>query len=193
VAQEEHLDDPVVPGVPAALAGGAPTSDAPEAAAPKPEPVPIAGTPYVRGRATVTVRAPLARVRDAILDVAHYSELVPHCKTSTVADTRASGSRDGYLEIEAPEGLLRMAVEVAKPVAAADGTESVQIRSYKGNVRTFELTWRLRKGNRGATQLSLEVFLDLGAAVPPEVLNQENLARALEGVVAVRDRVERRR
>src|SRR6185437_9198648 len=144
-------------------------------------------------RATVMVRAPLQRVHDTLVDLAHYAGLVPRFKTSTLVDTRASGSRDGYVEVEAPEGVMRMQVEMARPAVAADGSETVEIRSYKGNVRTFEMFWRIRKSNRGALQLSVDVFVDPGVSVPAEVLNKENLARAVDAVVAVRDRVDRRR
>src|SRR5262249_425493 len=40
--------------------------------------VPVEGTNLVRGKSTVSVAAPIERVREAVLDFAHYPEFMPH-------------------------------------------------------------------------------------------------------------------
>jgi ribosome-associated toxin RatA of RatAB toxin-antitoxin module len=190
---ENHPYDPVVAGMPESLAHGGPKAGPSVGAAPTSEAVPIAGSEYVRGRATVLVRAPIERVRDAVADLARYTEFMPRYKTSTLVGNRAAGAREVYLEVEALQGTLRMWAAVSRPFPTPDGAEAIETRVFKGNVKTFEAVWRLRRADRGTTLLTLDVFLDPGMPIPADLLNKENVGAAVDGVAAMRTRVERGR
>lgn len=154
--------------------------------------VPIAGSPLVRGLATVTVNAPIERVRDAVLGFKHYAEFMPHYRASKVLGRTASGGRDVYMEIEALHGAMKMwaRIEVPKPVMMGD-VETYETRFIEGNVKNFMANWRMKELAAGKTLLSLEVFLDPMITLPTELQNDENIDGAASGVLAMRDRIER--
>ena len=153
--------------------------------------VPVAGTEYVRGRATVQVDAPLEKVREAVLDFGHYTEFMPFFRGSRVLGRTAAGARDVYMEIEALHGAVRLWVEIEIPrPTIADGLETYESRFVKGNVKELKAIWRLRKIDDAATELSLEVFLLPLIPLPTALVNKGNLAGAGKGVRAIRARVE---
>ena len=159
---------------------------------PAPEAVPIAGSEYVRGRTTILVKAPIQRVREAVFDFGHYAEFMPHYRGSRLLGRTPTGARDVYMEVEAMHGVVRMwaEIEVAKPVVQADGTELIDIRFIKGNVKNFSGAWRLRKIDDVSTQLALEVFLEPGIPLPTALINRENLVGSRDGVQAMRGHAE---
>src|SRR4051794_18212930 len=59
---------------PPPLTGDGPQTDA----------VPIEGTDFVRGRTAIKVNAPIGKVRESILDFAHYAEFMPHYRSARV-------------------------------------------------------------------------------------------------------------
>ncbi len=65
------------------------------------------------------------------------------------------------MEIEALHGAVRLWVEIEIPrPTIAEGVETYESRFVKGNVKDFQATWRLRRIDDAATELSLEVFLE---------------------------------
>lgn len=174
------------------LLGASDPGEGDDADAPTGEAVPIANSKLVRGLATVTVRAPIERVRDAVLGFKHYPEFMPHYRASRVLGRTASGGRDVYMEIEALHGAIKMwaRIEVPKP-ALIDGVETYETRFIEGNVKDFKANWRMKRLGDDKTRLSLEVFLDPSISLPTELQNDENIDGAVSGVRAMRDRVER--
>jgi len=176
-----------------------PTSDAspgaPQADEPEPEAVtvPIEGSELLRGRAKVKVKAPLSKVREAVLDFGHYAEFMPHYKNCKVLGRTSTGARDLYMEIEALNGVMTMwaEVELPKPVMV-DGVETHETSFIKGNVKDFKAIWRLHKLDAETTELELEVFLEPGLPMPTALLNNENLKGAIKGVAAMRSHAEGR-
>jgi hypothetical protein len=153
--------------------------------------VPIEGSDLVRGRTAVKVNAPIARVRESVLDFAHYAEFMPHYLTSRLLGRTATGARDVYMEIEALHGAVKMWVEIefAKPILV-DGVETHVSKFVKGNVEEFLAIWRLRKIDELTTELSLEVFLQPSIPLPTSLMNKENVSGSLKGVQAMRGRIE---
>ena len=176
--------------------GSSPTTDvAPPPAAPGDElrvvAVPIAGSELVRGRATLRVNAPLEKVREAVLDFGHYAEFMPYFRSSKVLGRTAAGARDVYMEIEALHGAVRLWVEIEIPKPTiAEGVETYESRFVKGNVKDFQATWRLRRIDDDATELSLEVFLDPQLPLPTALVNKGNVGGSFKGVTAIRARIE---
>ncbi|MCC6557668.1 MAG: SRPBCC family protein [Polyangiaceae bacterium] len=163
-----------------------------DGAAPRTESIPIPGTKLVRGRTTLVVRAPLARVRAAVLDFAHYPEFMPHFTTCRVIGRSPSGGRDVYMEVAALHGAVKMwaRLDARKPVTA-DGVETHEMRKLDGNVEDLHAIWRLRPLDAGRTELSLEIFLQPRIPLPASLLNAENVDGSARGAVAVRARSER--
>jgi hypothetical protein len=81
-------------------------------------------------------------------------------------------------------------LEIAKAVVGPDGVETIGTKFIKGNVKAFEATWRMRKLDDASTELSLEVFLDPGLALPAALVNKENLGGSADGVAAMRGHAE---
>ena len=153
--------------------------------------VPIAGTDFVRGRATLKVNAPLEKVREAVLDFGHYTEFMPFFRGSRVLGRTSAGARDVYMEIEALHGAVRLWVEMEIPrPTIASGVETYESRFVKGNVKEFKAIWRLRKLDDAATELSLEVFLLPLLPLPTALVNRGNVGGAVKGVTAMRARIE---
>ncbi len=151
------------------------------------------GDGYARGRSTIAVDAPIDRVRETILDFAHYPDFMPHYSRCKILGRTASGARDVYMEVSALHGAVRMwaRVEVPKP-SSVDGFETYETRFVDGNVRELKAIWRLKSVGEGRTELSLEVFLNPGLPLPKRLVNQENLDGSAAAVMAAKKRIERR-
>jgi ribosome-associated toxin RatA of RatAB toxin-antitoxin module len=165
----------------------------PAADDPEPTAIPIPGSELVRGRATVTVKASIEKVRETIVAFAEYPEFMPHYQKAKVLGRTPSGARDVYMEIEALHGAITMwtRIEFPKP-AIIDGVETYETKYVDGNVKDFKAIWRLKKIDDASTELSLEVFLLPKIPLPSGVLNGENMKGSVKGVVAMRARVEGR-
>jgi hypothetical protein len=158
---------------------------------PRSDSVPVEGTDYVHGRTTVKVHAPIARVRESVVDFAHYAEFMPHYRSAKLLGRTATGARDVYMEIEALNGLVIMWCEMEFPKPTIlDGVEITESRFIKGNVDDFKAIWRLRKLDELTTELSLEVFLQPSIPLPTSLINSENVGGSLKGVLAMRGRIE---
>ncbi|MFT3772119.1 MAG: SRPBCC family protein [Minicystis sp.] len=158
---------------------------------PRTSAVPIEGSSLVRGRAIVNVRAPLARVRDTILDFAHYPEFMPHYEVCRVLGTTQTGGRDVYMRIAAVHGVVKMwaRIEVAKPTIA-DGVETYRSRYVDGNIKDLQATWSVKPVDDKTTQLTVEVFMNPKLPLPDALVNNENLDGARAAVLAFKARAE---
>jgi ribosome-associated toxin RatA of RatAB toxin-antitoxin module len=153
--------------------------------------VPIPGSSLVRGRAKVTVAAPIEAVRARVLAFGEYADFMPHYSKSRVLGRTKDGKRDVFMEVEALHGAVKMwaRMSVAQP-RVVDGVEIVDIGFVEGNVRDFSATWSLKAVDAAHTELTLEVFLQPKLPLPASILNDENVTGALKGVAAMRTRVE---
>lgn len=158
----------------------------------QPVSVPIPGSELVRGRSTVTVKAPIAKVRESVLDFGHYADFMPHYSSARVLGRTPSGAREVYMEITALHGAVKMwtRIELPKPTTI-DGVETWETRFIEGNIDDFKAIWRLRRVDDETTELSLEVFLKPKIPLPNDLLNEENLSGSAKGVMAMRDRAEK--
>jgi hypothetical protein len=158
---------------------------------PRSDSVPVEGTDYVHGRTSVKVHAPIARVRESVVDFAHYAEFMPHYRSAKLLGRTATGARDVYMEIEALNGVVIMWCEMEFPKPTlVDGVEITESKFVKGNVDDFNAIWRLRKIDELTTELSLEVFLQPSIPLPTSLINSENVKGSLSGVMAMRGRIE---
>ncbi|AUX41772.1 hypothetical protein SOCE26_031950 [Sorangium cellulosum] len=156
------------------------------------EAVPIGATGFSRGRSTAVVKAPIERVRAAVLSFDRYPEFMPHYKKCRLLGRTPDGGWDVYMEVSALEGAVTMwaRIEIQKPVVA-DGVETYTSRFLSGNVRDLQATWRLEKIDARTTRLSLEVFLRPKLPLPKRLVNAENLEGSSHAIAAMRARLER--
>ncbi|APR77812.1 Hypothetical protein A7982_03159 [Minicystis rosea] len=153
--------------------------------------IPIAGSSLVRGRAVVNVRAPAARVREVILDFAHYPEFMPHYETCRVLGTTKAGGHDVYMRIGAVRGVVKMwaRIEVQKPTLE-DGAETYRSRFIDGNIKDLQAVWSVKPIDEKTTQLVVEVFMHPKLPLPATVVNGENIEGARTAVMAFKARAE---
>ncbi|MEP7126810.1 MAG: SRPBCC family protein [Byssovorax sp.] len=182
---------PIVSASTAPVAPAAAPAPPLEGDGPRSDAVPVDGTDYVRGRTSVKVHAPIARVRESVVDFGHYAEFMPHYRSAKLLGRTATGARDVYMEIEALNGVVIMWVEMEFPKPTiTGGVEITESRFIKGNVDDFKAVWRLRKIDEETTELSLEVFLQPSIPLPTSLINKENVDGSLKGVIAMRGRIE---
>jgi ribosome-associated toxin RatA of RatAB toxin-antitoxin module len=155
------------------------------------EAVPMEGSDLVQGRATVTVVAPIAEVRKAVLSFKDYPSFMPHCTGAKVLGRTPDGARDVYLDFEALHGAVKMWARIEAPKPVKDGdAEVIETRFVEGNVKDFRAIWRLRAIDPKTTELSFQVFIHPGLPVPSSLINEENLEGSVKGVTATRRWVE---
>jgi ribosome-associated toxin RatA of RatAB toxin-antitoxin module len=156
---------------------------------PRTESVAIAGSRLVRGRSTITIAAPIEKVRQVVLDFPNYPAFMPHYQSCRVLSQGRDGASEVYMEVVALNGAVKMwaQVNVVKTVLA-DGTETYETKFIKGNVKDLKALWRLKKIDDRSTEVSLEVFLLPRLPLPVAVVNKENLDGSAAAVVAVKQR-----
>ncbi|WP_437681034.1 type II toxin-antitoxin system RatA family toxin [Sorangium sp. So ce131] len=174
-----------------ASSGGEVRREAADTAGIVSEAVPIGATGFSRGRSTTVVKAPIERVRAAVLSFDRYPEFMPHYKQCRLLGRTPNGGWDVYMEVSALQGAVTMwaRIEIQKPVVA-DGVETYTSRFVSGNVRDLQATWRLEKIDARTTRLSLEVFLRPKLPLPKRLVNAENLEGSSSAIAAMRARLE---
>jgi ribosome-associated toxin RatA of RatAB toxin-antitoxin module len=164
----------------------------PEGRAVTSEAVPLADD-LIRGRATVRVDAPLARAREVVQKYGDYSEFMPYYHSSHVVDRDAHVTKV-YMQVAALNGLVKMGAELNMPnLPVKEGDWDVyESRFGSGNVRDFKAIWRMKAIDLEHSMVSLEVFLLPKLPLPTSTLNHENQKGAVNGVMAMRDRIEKK-
>jgi ribosome-associated toxin RatA of RatAB toxin-antitoxin module len=165
--------------------------EAPRDAAVQSEPVPIAGSDLVRGRATVTIDAPVDKARKVLLDFEKYPEFMPNWTGSRILGRARDGTLDVYQEMKILAGSVRLWARVKVPKATvASGVETITGQYVDGNVEAYEPTWQLRPIDDAHCQLTGEFFLKPKFFVPTSWLNGKTVEAAADAVLAVKHRVE---
>lgn len=153
--------------------------------------VPISGTDLVRGRSTLIVEAPIAVVRQTVLDYGSYADFMPHYAASRVLGRTSDGGHKVYMKWVALHGAMKMWARFDMSGAQKRGdVETYKSKLVEGNVRAANAIWRISPVGENRTKLSLEVFLQPRVPMPSTVLNGENTRGATKGVIAMRDRCE---
>lgn len=157
------------------------------------EAVPIPGSELVRGKATLTVKAPIRRVRKTVLGFDRYHEFMPHYRPSRTLGRTPDGGREVYMQVAVLHGTVRLwaRIEMPKPKMVGD-VEVHESQFIEGNVKDFKAIWRMRRIDAHRTELSLEVFLNPRIPLPTRMTNEENIDGAVNGLIAMRNRIEGR-
>jgi ribosome-associated toxin RatA of RatAB toxin-antitoxin module len=171
----------VPPSAPAAASDGPVRSEA----------LPIPGSDLVRGRATATVNAPIAKTRDVLLDFERYPEFMPEFSGGKILGRTRDGTQDVYQEMKILKGTVRIWARIQIPKApVVDGVEIYAGRFVEGNLEAYEPTWKLRAIDDTHTEVTAEFFLKPKFFVPTSWMNNKNVQGTTEAVRALKRRVE---
>ena len=156
-------------------------------------PVPKKGEDYeglVRGRSTVVVNAPIAKVRKHVIDFGKYADFMPHYNAARVLRRKKDGTREVYMQWAALHGAIKMHARFDMVPSERDGSEKWTSSFINGNVRDAYATWTIKALSETKTELTLEAFLLPKLPLPTSLLNNENTSGAEKGVVAMRKHIE---
>lgn len=169
------------------------TKDLPADGTVKAQAVPIAGSEWTRGRATVTVKAPMDKVRATLLDYERYPEFMPEFSGSKILGRMPGGGHQVYQQMSILGGTVKIwaQVEVPKPTIEGD-TETYSGTMMKGNIKEYEAIWKLRPLDASHTELTAELRLVPPFPVPVGWMNGKNVEGAAKAVQAMKRRVETR-
>lgn len=160
---------------------------------PEAEPVAVpieGGAGLSRYRSTLTIAAPLEKVRETVLDFSPYPEFMPEYSKAKLLGRTATGARDVYMEMITLGGLVRLwfRIEVPKPVVE-DGWEVYTSKYVEGNVKEAFASWRMRAKDPNTTELALEVFMQPNVPLPSSLLNDANRRGAGKGIYQMAQRI----
>jgi hypothetical protein len=145
------------------------------------------------GHAEVLVTAPVAYVRDLVLDFGHYRDFsAGKFKTSRIIDQNESGT-DVYIQIPVLHGMLTL-WEVLRFGGAREvqpGVERVEGSFVRGNVKNASVAFTLRTvGDK--TVLKADVLMVPDFAAPQAMVDEELRDAAQNAVDAVQARAQQR-
>jgi hypothetical protein len=149
------------------------------------------------GHAETLIHAPLATVRQQVLDYGHYRDFMPErFKTSRVVGHGPDGSADVYIQIAVMHGMMTLwdVTHFAPAKRLGPGLEVVEGRMVpgKGNVEDLNVVWTLRALDDQWTVLKFDLLLKPGIPAPQSAIDEELRDSALYAVDAVHDRAQGR-
>jgi len=162
------------------------TSETPEV-----EVVPVPDSRLGRARATVLVRAPVARVKEVLLDFPNYPAFLANYQSAHVERTTPEGSTIVHMKIGGLGGVIRrwMRVEISPP--KVEGSRlSFDAKLLEGDVKAFSARWVLERVEDGATKLTLESYLDPDLPLPAAFIDSGSAAGLKDSILAVKSRAE---
>src|SRR5262249_24093395 len=150
----------------------------------------VPGTGIQRIRSTITVDAPVDRVRAVMFDYARYPEFMPMYEKASVLSTTPAGGRVVQMQLGGIVHLW-MRFEISPP-ATSGGVERYEGRLVKGNVKAFQPRWELEpRGDR--TRVTVESFLDPDLPLVPSGLVKSGARDGMrDAALALKARVEGR-
>jgi len=150
------------------------------------------GTEDRYGRAEVLVHAPLATVKDLVLDFAGYKQFVPDRFHNVHVIGKDQGGTDVYMQVPIMRGMINlwqvMRWRDVKPLAP--GWAIVEGFYTKGNLKKGNAAWTLRRIDDTTTLVQFDLLI-LPLVPAPQVLVDEELRdAAVQAVDNVRDRAQ---
>jgi ribosome-associated toxin RatA of RatAB toxin-antitoxin module len=144
------------------------------------------------GKAEIFVKAPLAKVREAVLDYGNYSTFIGRFQKSKLLKKEGQAA-DVYFQLAILKGAATIWTLEHFNVPVADGKwEKISATMMKGNVDDMQAVWRYRAVDDKNTIVSLELFAQLKMAVAEKLMIKELEDACGEGVLGVRDRAEKK-
>jgi ribosome-associated toxin RatA of RatAB toxin-antitoxin module len=143
------------------------------------------------GGAAILVNAPIAQVRQVVMDYRNYDKFMKPFDSSKLI-SKKNGVSEVYFQVPVMHGAAKIWAVVKTSAPAKDGDgEKIVLRYVKGNVDDFAAVWRLRPTEDGRTVLKLELLVDPTMPLPNSMVTGELKYAADKAVTAVRDRLEK--
>ena len=147
------------------------------------------------GHAEVLINAPLAKVRQQVVDFAHYKEFAPdRFRNARVVDkNRDAGTTDLYFAIEVMHGLVKLTntLRFQAPKVVTPGTEVVEGRFVSGtNVKDANIVLTMREVSPEFTVLKIDLLIIPTIPAPQAAVDEELRDSALKAVDAIHDRAQ---
>jgi hypothetical protein len=147
------------------------------------------------GHAETLIHAPMASVREHVLDFPQYHTILPgKFQQSRVVAHGPDRSTDVYIQIAVLHGVIKLwdITRFSAPQATAPGVEIVEghMLRGKGNVDDMQVMWTMRALNDEWTVLKLDMLLKPGLPVPQSSIDEELRDSARYAVDSVHDRAQ---
>lgn len=153
---------------------------------------PVPGSSLERVRGTVSVDAPIERLRNVVFDFPRYPEFMPRYRRASVERHNPNGGVEVRMEIDELAGAFHVWMRVEITAEPASLVESYKGRLLSGNVKAFEIRWQLEALGPKKTRLTVESFIDPGLRlVPSAFVNSGARDRIRDVILALRARAER--
>lgn len=133
----------------------------------------VPGSSFKMARSEILIAAPLAKVRDALLDYEKYKTLIPRFERSKILKRDAAGV-EVYLQIPVLKGAARIWVQYKFAPPKADGPWTVIDGKFvTGNIDDLKARWRLRPVDAAHTIVSFDLWLSPRIFAPTSLVNGE--------------------
>jgi hypothetical protein len=147
------------------------------------------------GHAETLVHAPIATVRERVVEFGRYHEIMPEkFRTSRVIGHSPDGSTDVYVQIAILHGMVLLwdVTRFAPAHSVAPGVDVIEGRmvSGKGNIEDLNVVWTLHAIDDDWTVLKLDLLLKPSLPAPQSAIDEELRDSAMNAVDAIHDRAQ---
>lgn len=144
------------------------------------------------GHAEVLINAPLAAVRNHVTAYHQYRELVPRKFNNARVVAKESGATDVYFQVNVMHGLVSLwqVLRFEAPQVVEPGIEVLEGRFVRGNVKTANLVFTLKRVDDNFTILKLDLLILPNVPAPQSALDEELRDAAMDAVDALHRRVQ---
>jgi hypothetical protein len=146
------------------------------------------------GHAETLIHAPLAKVRQLVLDFGHYRELADSITTSRVVGHGPDGSTDVYIQMGVMNNTIKFwnVTRFAPLQVEPSGIEVVdgQMIHGKGNIDNSETMWSMHSAGPDWTVLKFDVLLNPGLPAPQSLIDEQLRDSAMDAVNSIHRRAQ---
>jgi hypothetical protein len=147
------------------------------------------------GHAETLIHAPLASVRQRVMDYAHYKDILPSkFRSSRVIGHVPDGSADVYIQIAVMNDMVLLwdVTRFAPAKRMSPSLEVVEGRMLpgKGNVEDLDVVWTMHSLDAEWTVLKLDLLLKPGLPAPQSAVDEELRDSARYAVDMIHDRAQ---
>jgi carbon monoxide dehydrogenase subunit G len=151
----------------------------------------VPGSSIKMARSEILIAAPLAKVREALLDFEKYKTLIPRFERSKVLKKDAAGT-EVYLQIPVLKGAAKIWVQYKFAPVKTDGAWTVIDGKFvTGNIDDLRARWRLRPVDATHTIVSFDLWLSPRIFAPNALINSEIADASGIAVRSVRTAMEK--
>jgi hypothetical protein len=142
------------------------------------------------GHAEAVIGAPLATVRQVVLDFERYPSFASSRFKVARVLKRDAGNTEVYMQFSVLHGLLKLwhVTRFAPPRAAGAGTEIIEGTFVRGNIKDARTSWTLREVDANTTVLKADILLTPDIPAPQSALDEELRDAAQQAVDGVREK-----